>query len=160
MLVCFFVWILVQKGSPVRSCSFLIVLERGERGDELVVADHVVLVLVQAGPEQAQALVAGVRVCGAQEVAHVVERDVAFVLFVDCLERCVELDRRFTDDALSNQLDRYLALDEAPEEAFEEFAGLPLEVLLGVGLSPVEATSCVDQNGVVRLTRHEAVANF
>ena len=127
----------------------MVVLQRGESRDKLVVGDHVVLILVEAAPKQAQTLVARVCVRRAQEAAHVVQRHVPLVFLVDCLEGRIKLDRCFIDDSLADEFDRDFALDEPSQEALEKLASLSLEVLFGVGLRPVEATTRIDQDRVV-----------
>ena len=138
----------------------LVRLEGRKTSDEFIIRNNRVFVLIEALIEKFEAFLAGIHICSFQVGAHIVNRDISFVLFIKVSKCHVQLDRVFIDDALADELDRNFAFDKASNEAFQEVSGASSKVLRGVRLSAIEPSSGIDQNCVFLFSRHEAVAHL
>ena len=74
------------------------------------------------------------------------------------MECHVELDLAFIDDALTHELNRHLALNEAANESLKQLPCLTLEILGGIRFRPVEASSRVYEDCILVFSGYEAVA--
>ena len=81
---------------------FVIGLKWRESGDELVVRDDTVLVLVKSLIEESEALLARVHICLLEELAHIVQRRIALLFFVDVAKGHVKLHLSLVHDPLAD----------------------------------------------------------
>lgn len=116
-----------------------------------------IIIFVKSLEQQGQVLLDWVQVGLLDERSEVIDVEAAPVEFIDCSEGCVIIDLELVADPLSDQLNADFAVDESLDEDLQELTSWSLEVLCQIFLSSIEATTRLQQDGVLVGTWHETV---